>query len=134
MANKKATKIETINAIIEKYGVSGDDKAFLEHEIELIQKRNEYKSDKPSKRQKENESVKDALLALFVAGEKYTATDLANALGIDPNTNTTYSPQKVSALLRQLKEAGAVVSDSIKRRTYFGLPGTEFNPPTADAE
>lgn len=131
---KKATKIETINAIIEKYGVSGEDKTFLEHEIELIQKRNEYKSDKPSKRQKENESVKDALLALFVAGEKYTATDLANALGIDPNTNTTYSPQKVSALLRQLKEAGAVVSDSIKRRTYFGLPGTEFNPPAADAE
>lgn len=134
MANKKATKIETINAIIEKYGVSGEDKAFLEHEIELIQKRNEYKSDKPSKRQKENESVKDALLALFVAGEKYTATDLATALGIDPNTGAVYSAQKVSALLRQLKEAGAVVSGSIKRRTYFGLPGTEFAAPTADAE
>lgn len=127
---KKVTKIETINAIIEKYGVSGEDKAFLEHEVELISKRNAYKSTKPTKKQVANEALSDKLLGLFEENVAYTATDLAGMLGTDADGNP-YSVQRVSALLRKLKESGAVVTDSIKRRTYFGLPGTDFGSVSA---
>ena len=79
---KKATKIETINAIIEKYGIEGTDKEFLDHEIALIAKRNEYKSVKPTKKQVENAGLKEQLVALMEEGKTYTATDLTNLLGV----------------------------------------------------
>ena len=69
---KKATKIETINAIIEKYGIEGTDKEFLDHEIALIAKRNEYKSVKPTKKQVENAGLKEQLVALMEEGKSYS--------------------------------------------------------------
>lgn len=125
MANKK-TKIETINEIIEKYGVSGSDKDFLVHEAELIAKRNAYKSDKPTKKQVANEALSETLLSLFEENVVYTATDLAGMLGTDAD-GKPYSVQRVSALLTKLKKSGTIVTGTIKRRTYFGLPGASFD-------
>lgn len=123
--SKKATKVETINAIIEKYGVTGSDLEFLQHEIALLQKRSEYKFDKPTKKQTENEAIKVRLMDAIEDGKQYTATDLANACELS-------SAQKASALLKQLVDSGALIKGTINRRTYFGMPGTEFVKPTAD--
>lgn len=125
---KKATKKETYLSIIEKYGLSDADKDFILHEVELLDKRYDHKSDKPTKKQVENAGIKERLLACIVEDEQYTATDLRNAL--DPTGEM--SVQKVSALLKQMVEAGDIVKAVVKRRTYFGLPGTEFGEPTAD--
>ncbi len=130
MANK-ATKIETINAIIEKYGIEGADKEFLDHEIALIAKRNEYKSDKPTKKQVENSGLKTAIVGLMEQGKTYTATDITNLMPNDADGNG-YSVQRVSALLKQLKEGGLVISGTVKRRTYFALPGTPIGEPSED--
>lgn len=124
MANKK-TKVETIKSIIEKYGVSGEDKAFLEHEVELIAKRNSYKSSKPTKKQVANDALTETLYNLLEEGVCYTATDLAGMLGTDAE-GKAYSVQRVSALLTKLKKAGTIATGTIKHRTYFGLPGAEF--------
>ena len=80
MANK-VTKVERINALISTYGIEGEDKDFLLHEIELINKRNSYKSDKPTKAQKENATRKEGILAVLEEGKAYTATDIATAMG-----------------------------------------------------
>ena len=124
MANKK-TKVETIKSIIEKYGVSGEDKAFLEHEVELIAKRNSYKSSKPTKKQVANDALTETLYNLLEEGVCYTATDLAGMLGTDAE-GKAYSLQRVSAMLTKLKKSGAIATGTIKHRTYFGLPGAEF--------
>lgn len=121
----KKTKVETINEIIAKYGITGEDKAFLDHEVEMINARNAYKSTKPTKKQVANASLSNTLLNLIEENVCYTATDLAGLLGTD-ETGKPYSAQKVSALLKGLKESGLVVSGTIKRRTYFGLPGAQF--------
>ena len=116
---KKMTKIETINAIINKYGISGEDKAFLDHEVELIQAHYANRSDKPTKKQVENAGIKDTLVTLFEAGKTYTATDLTETLGV-----ADMKVQRVSALLKQLVDEGRVARGVVKRRAYFGLPGT----------
>lgn len=134
MAEKKITKIETINAIIEKYGMTGDDKAFLEHEVELIAKRNSYKSSKPTKKQVANASLAESICQMLTPNAKYTATDIAGMLGTDPDTNKPYSVQKTASLLTKLKADGKVVSAEIKRRAYYGLPGTDFTADEAKAE
>ena len=127
---KKMTKIETINAIITKYGISGEDKEFLDHEVELNRTHYANRSDKPTKKQVENAGIKETLVSLLEVGKTYTATDLTEALGVED-----MKVQRVSALLKQLVAEGKVVRGEVKRRAYFGLPGTEFTAPTAeDAE
>lgn len=126
MANK-VTKVERINALISTYGIEGEDKDFLLHEIELINKRNSYKSDKPTKAQKENATRKEGILAVLEEGKAYTATDIATAMG------DGWSPQRASALLKQMIEAGQVVKAEVKRRSYFALVGTDIEAVVAAA-
>lgn len=119
MANK-ITKVQSIRNIIDKYGIAGEDKDFLDHEIALIEKRNAYKSDKPTKTQRENATLKDGISTSMEAGKVYTATDVAGLMGEGT------SPQKASALLKQMNEAGVVVKATVKRKTYFALAGTDI--------
>lgn len=113
MANK-VTKVERISNIINAYAISGEDKEFLLHEIELINKRNASKSGKPTKKQTENETVKQSIYEAMEVGKPYTATDIATALNLP-------SPQKASALLKQMVDAGVVAKSVDKRRSYFTL-------------
>lgn len=128
MANK-VTKVQNYNSIIEKYGIAGEDKEFLLHEVALIEKRNAYKSDKPTKTQRENAVAKDGIASMLVEGNAYTATDVAHMLG------ENVSPQKASALLKQMVEAGTVVKATVKRKSYFALVGTDIEAVvTAESE
>lgn len=128
MANK-VTKVQNYNSIIEKYGIAGEDKDFLLHEVALIEKRNAYKSDKPTKTQRENAVAKDGIASMLVEGNAYTATDVAHMLG------ENVSPQKASALLKQMVEAGTVVKATVKRKSYFALVGTDIEAVvTAESE
>jgi len=119
MANKE-TKVQVIERLINTYGIEGEDKDFLLHEVELINKRNSYKSDKPTKAQKENATRKEGILAIMEEGKAYTATDIATAMG------DGWSAQRASALLKQMVAAGTVVKAEIKRRAYFALTGTDI--------
>lgn len=133
MANKE-TKVQVIERLINTYGIEGEDKDFLLHEVELINKRNAYKSDKPSKSQRENVARKEGIAAVMEVGEIYTATDIANLMGGKDNG---WSAQRASALLKQMVEAGQVVKAEIKRRAYFALTGTDIEAVAAvpaDAE
>lgn len=122
MANKE-TKVQVIERLINTYGIEGEDKDFLLHEVELINKRNAYKSDKPSKTQRENVVRKEGIAAVMEAGEIYTATDISTLMGGKDNG---WSAQRASALLKQMVEAGQVVKAEVKRRSYFALTGTDI--------
>lgn len=67
-------------------------------------------SRKPTKSQRENETVKADILALL-SGEGRQCKEIAETLGI--------SGQKCSALLKQLVEGGLAEKYSEKRVTYF---------------
>lgn len=82
---------------------------FCNHEIELLVKKNSYKSTKPTKAQIENENLKNEILT--VLDKPMTATEIGSAVGISVN--------KASALLTQLKEDNSVVREVIKRKAYF---------------
>ena len=117
MANK-ITKVQTIQHIIDTYGVTGADKDFLLHEVDLINKRNAYKSDKPTKTQRENVARKEGIVAVMEPGKTYTATDISELMG---GKEKEWTPQRASALLKQMVEAGVVVKTTEKRRSYFAL-------------
>ena len=108
------TKRESYNAIRTIVADNADLVAFIDHELELLDKKNSYKSTKPSAKQLANEDIKDAIVAVLGgATEPMTCKAIAEGLG--------HSTQKVSALLSQLIAEGTVSRDKVKRVPVFAL-------------
>ena len=70
---------------------------------------------KPTATQKANEGYKEAILEFMEVGKKYTITDLMKEVV----ELADLSNQRVSALVRQLKEEELVERTEEKRKAYF---------------
>ena len=117
MANtKKLTKRDYFTAILSKYPLTDDEKAFVEHELELLAKKN-ASDKKPTAQQVANESVKQAILSGMKPNRMYTITEIQKEI---PEC-AEMSNQKVTALVRQLKDADLIVKTEDKRKSYFSL-------------
>ena len=117
MANKltKKEKFEMIKAI-PAVAENADMVAFIDHEIELLDKKSANK--KATKNQEENVGIKEEILAnLTEVG--VTVSELQTKS--DKLSPSVLSNQRVSALLRQLIDEGKVVKTVDKKRAYFAL-------------
>ena len=115
MANtKKMTKADYFNQIKANYALSADEVAFIDHELELLAKKNSAEK-KPTAVQVANEGIKDAILDAMESGKKYTITDLMKCV----DACAELSNQRVSALVRQLVTDGSVERTEEKRKAYF---------------
>lgn len=93
--------------------------AFIEHEVELLNKKNS-RSDKPTKTQLENETLKTQIISVLKSvGKPVTVTQLLKETELADNPNL--SNQKISALLTQLRKAGAVVRTVEKKVAFYSL-------------
>lgn len=120
MENKKMTKKETINLLIDV--LMGNKEVedmqifvdFLTHERELLEKKSSNSGQ--TKTQKENETIKEKIVeTLRDLGKYATITEIQNAnveLG-------TYSNQKISALLKQLVDNKEIEKVIDKKKAYF---------------
>ena len=113
---KKMTKRDYFTAILEKYPLTADEQAFVKHELELLAKKN-ASDKKPTAQQTANEGIKTAILEGMTSGRFYTVTEIQKEI----LKGEELSNQKVSALIRQLKDAGLVVKTEDKRKSYFSL-------------
>ncbi len=122
MTNKKMTKRDYFNGllgVIENHKDSienyEDFKAFIEREIELLNKKRS--NSKPTKTQIENEKIKEKILIAFEKNdEPVTITELAKMDGL-----TEYSNQKLSVLCHQLVDEHKVVNTKVKKVSYFKI-------------
>ena len=115
MANtKKMTKADYFKQIMANYNITDDERAFIEHELELLAKKNSAEK-KPTAVQVANEGIKDAILEGMDEGVKYTITDLMKNI----EACADLSNQRVSALVRQLVTDGSVERTEEKRKAYF---------------
>jgi predicted RNA-binding protein (virulence factor B family) len=118
MTNKKPTKRDYYNALLNIDSVKANDNLvnFINHELELLDKKNANKSTKPTAVQVANEGIKETILeTLADNGGKMTISEMqkANAeLG-------ELSNQRISALVRQLLTEGKVERIEDKRKAYF---------------
>ena len=125
MMKDKMTKkdwFETIRAFLEESDFEPKEEAlnFLSHEIELLNKKSS--SGKKTKNQKENEEIKKLILvALELFGKPVTVTAMIK----ENSEMNKLSPQKLSALLKQLVESEEVVRTVEKRVPYFSLAKEE---------
>lgn len=122
MANKKMTKRDYFNGllgVIENHKDSienyEDFKAFIEREIELLNKKRS--NSKPTKTQIENEKIKEKILEVLTdVNEVMTVSELMTADGLE-----NYSNQKLSVLCYQLVNEHKVVNTKVKKVSYFKI-------------
>ena len=116
--NKKITKRERFNSLLSLSEVQADADlvAFIEHEIELLDKKNSGEK-KPTAQQAANEVIKQGIVNGMQKGRLYTVTELIKE--IDECADLTN--QKVSSLLRQLISENKVVKSIDKRKSYFQI-------------
>lgn len=116
MTNKKITKRDRFNALLAIPAVQADPGMveFIEHELELLAKKNSADK-KPTAQQTANEGIKAAIVEAMEPNRLYTVTELQKSV----EACADLSNQRVSALLRQLKDEGAVVRTEDKRKAYF---------------
>ena len=125
MANTtKMTKKDYFKALlaIEEVNANSAMVNFINHEIELLEKKNGKR--KPTKTQEENEIIKELILDKMAenVNQLFTATEIMKA--IQPKIEVVeLTNQKVSALIRQLIEVNLVKRIVDKRKTYFQIVG-----------
>ena len=111
---KKMTKKEMFAQLKANYNLTDAEIAFIDREIELLDKKNGGIK-KPTKQQEINNGLKEVILDHMEYGEKYTITDLMKQV---PEL-AELSNQRVSAIVRGLKESGLVDRVEEKRKAYF---------------
>lgn len=113
---KKMTKVENLNAIQAILNENGHDEfnEFITHEVELLSRKRT--SSKPTKRQIENEGVKVRIAEILSsADEGLQASQISNEFDGEVNV------PRVSALLKQMKDAGIVNREVVKGKSYYSL-------------
>lgn len=111
---KKMTKREVFEQIKASYPLSAEHIAFIDHELELLAKKNSAEK-KPTANQVANAGIKDAIYGEMADNMLYTVTDMCKGL----TSCADMSNQKLSALLRQMVADGKVERVEDKRKAYF---------------
>lgn len=89
---------------------------FIDHEVELLTKKNSAEK-KPTAQQVANAGIATAIIEGMEPNRLYTVTEVIKSIPACAELTN----QRVSALLRQLVEAGKVKRTEDKRKAYFSL-------------
>ena len=113
---KKITKAQMFTMIKEVVADNADMVAFIDHELELLAKKSASK--KPTKTQEQNEELKSKIVD--VLGTFENGATASEVLAADV-AFSGMSNQKISALLKQLVDAGVVVKTIDKKKSIFSV-------------
>ena len=119
-SNRKPTKRDRFNALLAIPAVAEDAELveFINHEIELLDKKNTAER-KPTAKQVENAGFKTDILAWMEPDTKYLSADVAK--GVPSIIAAGISVNRVTAMLTQLVNDGAVIRTEDKRKSYYSL-------------
>jgi len=120
---KKITKVDRFNQLmaLEEVKANADLMAFIEHEIELLQKKSASK--KPTKKNEENEVLKSKIVEVLSTFEN--GATVSEILSASEDFNGM-SNQKISALVRQLVLDGTVVKTTDKKKSIFSVVAIDW--------
>ena len=111
------TKTEMF-AAIRKNLVDAEQIAFIDHEIEMLAKRNANRSSKPTKAQLEKNAQREQIVNFLAENEKATCAEVADALGVTLHSAT--------GLLTTLRKSGQVKREYEGKTPVYSL-GSELD-------
>lgn len=110
---EKLTKRDYITRILSY--ARDEDKAFLEHELELLDRKNAKRSTKPTAKQLADVTLMEDIHASMEPDKRYTVTDMLGEL--EPCAGL--SSQKLTALLTKMRNGLMVAREVTKGKAYF---------------
>lgn len=123
MGKTKLTKrdyFKMLAGVVENSGVDNREElqTFINHELELLDKKSANRGTATTAKQKENEDLKDYIIcALEQLNGAVTITELQTEdARLGELTN-----QRISAMLKQLKDEGRVIRTELKKKAYFKI-------------
>jgi hypothetical protein len=120
MTNTKMTKRVAFNAIKEILVAQNETElvSVIDHEIELLDHKNAIRAKAQTKVQKENEILKEKILATMEPNVQYRASELYNLMKEDFQ-DKGYTSNKTNSLISQLKNENKVTRSVEKGIAYF---------------
>ena len=115
---KKITKREVINTMLADEVIKANEMyvAYLKHELELLDKKAEKKG-KTDEELQEIARLQNLVMSAVEKVEKGTVTEIQKA----DEELAVLSNQKMTSILKALKEEGKVVQSTAGRKTIFNL-------------
>ena len=118
---KKVTKRDYfagVRAIVEASTAANKDElvAFIDREVELLNKRNASRTGKPTKKQTENEKLIETIYTTLL--DLKVASTISDIQKVDLELGAL-SGQKISALLKKIVDTGRVVKSYDKKKAYY---------------
>ena len=114
----KITKRDNINSLLAREDLTENERNFLIHELELLDKKNAYKAGKNAEKSAENNKLKEEILSIIKESDKGLTTS-AIATKIFAITGKNITPQKVRPQLGALIADGAVENYKEKGVSLF---------------
>lgn len=117
---RKPTKRDRFNTLLTFEQVKSDPDlvAFIEHEIELLDKKNSAER-KPTPKQVENAGFKADIVAFMEPAVQYTSADLTKS--VPSIVAAGISANRVTAMLTQLVADGTLIRTEDKRKSVYTL-------------
>ena len=116
----KVTKKENFTTIANILAATNhpDLEAVMLHEIELLDKKNASRSDKPTATQIENAEISALVPTLLEAGKWYRLSEIKALVPALENASGT---QRIAVICRKLEAEGTLVKTIEKRVVYYAL-------------
>ena len=114
MTEKKMTKREMYEQI-RTHLTDEAEIAFINHELELLAKKNATKSNKPTAKQVENASLIEKIYEAMEDGKPYKASEIQTLVPELADCKI----QKVSALIKKMRDNVLVSREVVKGTAYF---------------
>lgn len=125
MANEKIVKItkrENINSLLAREDLTENEREFLVHELELLDKKNAYKASKNAEKNAENDVIKTHIFSVISnSDEPMTLSTIA--LKVSELMGKSVSPQKVRPQITKLIDDGVVENYKEKGISIFRVVG-----------
>ena len=117
---QKLTKKDKFTAIVAVLKNAGEDDlvAVMEHEMEMLAKKNANKSNTPTASQKENAEIAEKLPTLLEAGKWYRLSEIK---ALVPELASASGTQRISAICRKMEAEGLLTKMVEKRIIYYAL-------------
>ena len=114
---KKVTKRDNFNALLEIKEVKANQGLvdFINHELELLDKKSAGRATATTANQKANEEIKKVIISELIRLGKHTISELQK----ESKELAQYSNQKLSALIKQLVDSNQITKTVDKKKSYF---------------
>ena len=117
MKMEKKTKKEMFNIIKEAMSDNAEVVAFVEHELELLAKKNNAER-KPTINQLDNAKIKRIIVDRMESGKGYTVTEIIKTI-LAGTEWSELTCSRCTAIVTQLTEASVLVRNVEKRKAYY---------------